>query len=253
MKYYRNFVKSIRPIAWLPSLFLASAACSPATNPVHTIDTAPQTKAPQENGETSAVDGQASTADGQVFVAGEFRAFPSPPTLAMPSPTQVDDLPGDNNCRRVSGAVYDYEHTRHIAALDAEMRRLGGLVLPLRPQKGLKITSYKVGHEFRGPKGERLMIVGHYNECSTPRPFVLSADYEIFAVSTTLVGTKKRVVTACSADCRGCGVNAPDLPAIAEVPPGSRVVQSRRVKVPIATELVFRVNDTGGPPCQPRQ
>ncbi len=246
MKYYRNLVKSIRPTAWLPSLLLASAACSPATNPAPTIDPTPSAQAPQENGETSAADGQASTPDG-------FRAFPSPPKLAMPSPTQVDDLPEDNNCRRVSGAVYDHEQTRHIAALDAEMRRLGGLVLPLRTQKGLKLTSYKVGHEFRGPKGERLMIVGSYNECSTPRPFVLSADYEIFAVSTTLVGKRKRVVEACSADCRGCGVNAPDLPAIAEVPPGSRVVQSRSVKVPIATELVFRVSDTGGPPCLPRQ
>lgn len=161
----------------------------------------------------------------------------------MPAPTQVSKLPKSDTCTRDPPTLLiAHEAKRHIAALDAEVRRTGGLVLPLRSYAGISFTGPRrqVGQEFRGPKGERLMIVGTYDECSVPPSFVLTEDYEIFEALPTIVGKKKHVATFCSEACGGCGTQPADQPAIAEVPEGSRVVERRPIDVPIATEIVFR-------------
>lgn len=236
MRRIRNFMPQIQAKHWFFALLMAGAACSPAASPAHSKATS--------QGATS--QGDSGAADGTK--PETFRAFRKPPKHSMPAATKEKNLPKGDSCRTVSSAVYNTERIRLVAALDATMRSAGGLVLPLRSHIGLTPQSREIGHEFRGPKGERLMIVGQYNECSTPPPYVLTADYEIFAAYPKAVGKKKRVINACMGDCGGCGMQTPDVPAIAEVPEGSRVVQSREVDVPMATEVVFMTKEM----CMPR-
>lgn len=254
MKQPRKMVNSLRLRPWLLGLALASAACAPVpvANPAHSsntsITTSPDKRSlpsDEANPNTEVVE----TPDiEQDETSMPYRAFTEPPRHVMPPATQANDLPKGKSCRQVSSSVYDHERKRLIAALDVEMRRSGGFVLPLRSTMGLNLTSHTIGSEFRGPKGERLMIVGTYNQCSVPPPFVLNADYEIFSTYAKAVGMKSRVITACRGDCRGCGMKAPDILAIAEVPEGSRVGQPRETTVPIETALVFKVKEM----CIPR-
>mgnify|MGYP003631204638 CR=1 FL=1 len=261
MRRIRNAIPQIPAKHWLLSLLMASAACSPAASPAPTGATSHATASPRETtpadagsphdaasptreAAPAAVRSDAGMVPNESSLETEatkeaFRDFRKPPKLIISPPTKTSALTKGKSCRHVSSAVYEHERRRLVAALDAKMRRAGGLVLPLRSYMNFNLSSHQMGHTFRGPQGEHLMILGTHDQCGSPPTYVLTANKEVFLAYPTAAGKKKNRVMACAGGCGGCGMQMPDIPVIAEVPKGSRLGPMQQIKVPIDTEVVF--------------
>jgi hypothetical protein len=132
------------------------------------------------------------------------------------------------------------EGRRAVAALDAELRKTGGAVLPTRFE-GRQMRDEDptpTGTITRGFAGERLMVVGSVG-CGQPSPTIaIDGKGVVFVPKITLTGKSLRMVHACHPECGGCGANMPPTVLVAEVPANATFdARPRVVKVPIDVEV----------------
>ncbi len=195
-----------------------------------------------------ATDGGATT-----VAALPFRPFVAPSPVVSPGkPT-----PRGKACRRTGEADLARERAREIAALDAALRKSGGMVLPTVqiPMEGDADGVRQLGDSIRGPSGERLLIVAMVGIChpSDVPTIAINRGAEVFVVVPQLRPTTLRTVSLCEPICGGCG-RAPSTTTIAvEVPEGAHFVGTRDVTVPIAVQVDLVSRDAKGLPkaCAP--
>jgi hypothetical protein len=160
-----------------------------------------------------------------------FRDYVVPPVLILEPAT-----PASKAC--VDAAAL--EGRRAVAALDAELRKTGGAVLPTRfdGRQLRDADPTPAGTITRGFSGERLMVVGSVG-CGQPSPTIaIDGKGVVFVPQITLSGKSRRAVHACNPECGGCGVNMPPNILVAEVPANATFdPRPRTVKVPIDIEV----------------
>ena len=161
-----------------------------------------------------------------------FRSFTPPPPLAAPGPA----TPASNACIAPDAKLFDFEDARENAALDAELRRHGGMLLAptLLPKHEDRTQEHAVGSIFRGVNGERWLVVAESNGCHAPIPLVaIDASREVFIAERGPRAAETRKIQFCQALCGGCGVNVPPEPIVVEVPQGAHLGKQRGVFYPI--------------------
>lgn len=176
-----------------------------------------------------AIDASAANADASVA----FRPFasPGPPT------------PAGRKCRDMGGADILHEHARETAALDAELRKQGSMLLPttLLPYQAPGVPANAAnGSVFRGSDGERWMVVARLSSCNAPSPAVaLDPSGEVYLAYPEFKPRTTRKVSLCDPACDGCGAEPPPSAWVVEVPEGARFAGRKAVSVPLDVRVRF--------------
>lgn len=180
--------------------------------------------------------------------APDYRAFVAPPALVSPGPATVPAKKCNNN----ASGVTDHEHARERAALDAELRKTGAMLLEThidrRTRKAAGIGSFRAG-----PAGERWLVVGRTNACAESfQTVAIDASGEVFGVTPQATPSKTTNVTVCLPDCRGgCGEESDREAVLVEVPAGAHLGGARTVSFPIDVQVTTQLA-RGVEECEPK-
>ncbi|MGE5182287.1 MAG: hypothetical protein ACM31C_09500 [Acidobacteriota bacterium] len=212
-------------------MLIVVAACSHAPAATPTPPAAPPAAA-----------GPAAEAGSAAPPSGDFRAYTAPAPLLSPGPAAQ---PG-SGCRASEPQLVAHETAREHAALDAELRAHGSMLVQARM---LETTErHPRGSIFRGRDGERWLVVSETHTCTPFIPLVaIDAQLDVFTVNAVAKPATKRTITLCQPICGGCGTPTPLAPVVVEVPAGAHLVAGRNVEYPIDIEVSF----TASHECEP--
>lgn len=173
-----------------------------------------------------------------------FRPYRAPTALASPGPATVASA----QCRADAEAVVDFERARESAALDAELRKSGGMLLVAHEDRRIDRANYKPGGIVRGPAGERWLVVGETGACGEIHETVaINAKLEVFIAYPQAKPVQRRVVNLCQPDCRaGCGIEQERHAVVVEVPDGGHLGAPRDVPYPLDVQIDAGVFDPSG-------
>ncbi len=173
-----------------------------------------------------------------------FRAYTPPAPLVSPGPAAEQGAA----CVAPDQKLVDFEEARQRAALDADLRAHGSMLLPAKLIED-DPTAHPLGTVFRGPAGERWLVVDEIDTCFPVVPPVgIDAAHEVFVIRPVPRPQTKRVVQLCQPICGGCGMPRPRAPVVVEIPEGSHLVPERDLTYPIAVQVDLKA-DTGH--CEP--
>jgi hypothetical protein len=152
-----------------------------------------------------------------------YRTFVAPPASVSPGPAST----ATDRCSDRTAEIADYEAARERAALDAELRKTGGMLLAVHAERST--IEVKVGAVIRGPANERWLVVGETSDCGEVYQTVaMTAAHEVFVVDAHPQPQRQVRVAVCSPDCRGgCGNQQESRAVVAEVPDDARLGRER--------------------------
>lgn len=180
-----------------------------------------------------------------VLLAGcaGFRAYTPPAPLVSPGP--ATDQGGA--CLPPDEKLVAREDAREQAALDAEMRAHGSMLIPAKVYEGR--YDHEEGTVFRGPAHERFLVVGETESCDPVLPLIgIDASRAVFVVRPVPRPKTKRTITLCTPLCGGCGMHDP-VAVVVEVPDGAHFVSERDLTFPIDVQVEFAA---ASGQCEPR-
>ncbi len=171
-----------------------------------------------------------------------FRAYTPPAPLVSPGAA----TPESEACRPPDPRLVDYETAREHAALDASLRAHGSMLIPARVfEQG---DAPELGGVFRGPAGERLLVIGDTESCDPQIPLVgIDKSRAVFVVRPVPRPQTKRTVQLCEPICGGCGMHRP-VPVVVEIPEGGHLGLERDLTFPLDVQVELTWQGT----CEPR-
>jgi hypothetical protein len=166
---------------------------------------------------------------------------PRPLVLGPATPVAAQCLPPANDPEA-------YERGRLTAALDRELRRQGGMLLPEDTGGG---TRRPIGTIIDAGNG-RAMVVGSRNCGQDVVPSIgLDATGAVFEVTPRYHAAEHRKIAVCELRCHfGCGANLPPTEIVVAIPVRAHWAGSRVIDVPIDVEVeeTFPATAKCGPP-----
>ncbi|MGE5182286.1 MAG: hypothetical protein ACM31C_09495 [Acidobacteriota bacterium] len=169
-----------------------------------------------------------------IAACADFRAYTPPAPLVSPGPATAQG----EQCLPPDEKLVDFEEAREHAALDAELRAHGSMLIPARVfDERDDRDEHPLGTVFRGPAGERLLVVGDTEGCDPHIPLIgIDASRAVFVVRPVPRPKTKRTIQLCQPICGGCGAHMP-VAVVAEIPEGGHFVPERDVTFPIDVQV----------------